>query len=78
MNDSKMLIFRLFTFRYKSRNPEFGISLVQMMGIYWVFVGLVLFSLGDPVTNDFFGILQFLIIYVVPIWAIAALTQRKK
>ncbi len=70
-------VLNAVSFQLNGRNPEYGISLMQIVSIYWLLGGFLLQILGNPEFAGLFGIIQFIVIYVLPVWIIASLTKKR-
>ena len=58
--------------------PEFGISLLQVTGIFWVTIGLLIKSFGEPFLKGVVGDISIGIIILAPVWIGAFIAQRRR
>lgn len=62
----------------KKTGPEFGISLMQMTGIFWIITGLIINLIDKSFLIGVRGDIILGIIILAPVWIGAIIAERRK
>jgi len=62
----------------KRTGPEFGISLMQVTGVFWVIAGLIINLIGESFLQGIVGDIILGIIFLGPVWIGAIIAERRK
>src|SRR4030065_2584326 len=58
-----------------SVGPEFGISLMKVTGILWIFTGLIISIIGESYLQGTIGDIVLGIIFLAPVWIGAIIAE---